>query len=278
VSISRADRRPIVVTGASNGIGRATAIALAAPGAHLVLVGRSPQRHQPVLAAIREAGGEAELIEAELSDLSSVAKAARSILQRPAPPAVMINNAATARRGTSQDGFDLPFAVNHLAHFLLTRLLLDRIAEGGPARIINVSSNAHFGADPLRWEAAARPSRRITGLASYRRSKAANVAFTAGLDRRLEGTSVTAVSVHPGVVATGIWSPLPAPQRAWYTSRMATPEQGAAVILGCVIDPGLVGGAYYTPNGIRAPSAAAVAPLAVEELWRLSEQMVAPWL
>jgi NAD(P)-dependent dehydrogenase (short-subunit alcohol dehydrogenase family) len=268
--------REVVITGASDGIGRATARALAGGGARLLLVGRNPLRYEPVLAEIRSDGGEAEWIEADLADLSTVAAAARRLTQRPSPPAVLINNAAATGGGGTHDGFDLAFGVNHLAHFLLTRLLLPRLLEG-PARILNVSSNAHYGLRPFTWEQTAPRHLTFTGFTEYRRSKAANVAFTVELTRRLAESEVKAVAIHPGVIATGLYDRLPRPFRGWATARMARPEQGAVVTIECATAEQVETGAYYTPEGIRPPAAYATSTESTYRLWELSERLVRPW-
>ncbi|HKX75690.1 MAG TPA: SDR family NAD(P)-dependent oxidoreductase [Acidimicrobiia bacterium] len=270
--------REVVITGASDGIGRATARALAGSGAGLLLVGRNRPRYLPVLDEIRSGGGEAELIEADLADLSSVAAAGRQLASRSPAPAVLINNAATTGRGGTRDGFDLAFGVNHLAHFLLTRLLLPGLAEGGPARILNLSSNAHYGLRSFTWEEAAPRHLTFSGFTQYRRSKAANIAFTVELSRRLAGSEVIALAIHPGVVATGLYDRLPRPWRGWVKAGMASPEQGAVVTIECATVPWVEAGAYYTPEGIRSPAPYASSAESAHQLWNLSERLVQPWL
>lgn len=271
--------RTVVVTGGSRGIGRAAAEALARFGAHVVLVGRDRQRHQPVLDVIDSAGGMATLVEADLSDLSAVARAAGTLREADPPVTVLINNAGVAgARGVTVDGFEMAFGVNHLAHFLLTRLLLDVIVVHSPGRILTLSSDAHLGMGSLDLEGVVGSTRSWFGASEYRRSKAANVAFTVELSRRLAGTGVVAAAVHPGLVATGIWRSLPTPIRALLTMRMVTPEVGAALLVDCATVSELTPGGYYTPVGIGRAAGYATDPSTARTLWERSEELVARWL
>lgn len=271
--------RTVVVTGGSSGLGRAAAESIAVLGAQLVLVGRDRVRHQPVLDAIAASGGEATLIEADLSSLSEVVAAAGAIRDSHPPVTVLVNNAGVGgTRGITVDGFELAFGVNHLAHFLLTRLLLDVIVAHAPGRILTLSSDAHFGMRSLDWENVVGRTRSWTGVFEYRRSKAANVAFTVELSRRLEGTGVVAAAIHPGLVATGIWRRIPSPIRGLVTGRMVPPELGAALVVQCAVGPDLMPGAYYTPDGVRAAAANATDPRTARLLWERSEELVDRWL
>lgn len=271
--------RTVVVTGGSTGIGRAAAEALARRGAHLVLVGRDRQRHQPVLDVIAASGAIGTLVEVDLSDLSAVARAARALREANPPVTVLINNAGVAgARGVTADGFEIAFGVNHLAHFLLTRLLMDVIVAHSPGRILTLSSDAHLGMGSLDLEGVVGGTRSWFGAFEYRRSKAANVAFSVELSRRLEGTGVVAATVHPGLVATGIWRSLPAPIRALLTRRMVPPELGAALLVECATAPELIPGGYYTPAGIGTAAGYATDPSTARSLWERSEELVAKWL
>jgi NAD(P)-dependent dehydrogenase (short-subunit alcohol dehydrogenase family) len=230
------------------------------------------------MAAIGEVGGNSKLIEAELADLGSVAAAAQEVLAHHQPPAVLINNAGTTGRQPTVDGFDRAFGVNHLAHYLLTRLLLDRLLGDSPARVLTVASDAHYGLGDIHWEAASQPRFTLTGLRPYRQSKAANIAFTVELSRRLAGSGVVAVALHPGMVATGMWRRLPPPIRRRVVSRMSSAPEGARVTVDCVLNPELVPGAYYTPRGLATPAAYATDPQSTRDLWAYSEKLVSKWL
>ncbi|MEP6687795.1 MAG: SDR family oxidoreductase [Gemmatimonadales bacterium] len=196
--------RVCVVTGASRGIGRATAQGLAALGATLVLVCRRLEDGEEVARGIAAeyAAPPARVVEADLSSQRSVRDAADVIRSAYAQVHVLINNAGLIpkQRETTVDGLEVQFAVNHLAYFLLTNLLLDRLVESAPSRVVSVSSGAHQGGrldfGDLQSE------RRYDPVRVYGRTKLANVLFTYELARRLMGTGVTANCLHPGVVAT----------------------------------------------------------------------------
>ena len=270
-----------LVTGANSGIGRVAALGLAERGAAVVLVCRSEERGAPVLDEIERQGqgGTATLLTADLSSQRQVRAAAAAFRDCFDRLDVLINNAGVARRGTrlvSEDGLEATFAVNHLAPFLLTSLLLDRLKASAPARVITVSSAAHrnyaLDFDDLQGE------RRYSGFGAYARSKLANVLFTRELSRRLEGTGVTANCLHPGVVATGIFRNQPRWVRAVFTSPLSlTPEKGADTLLWLATAPDVaeVSGGYFVRRKPRRPSRAARDPAAARRLWEASEALTA---
>jgi len=198
--------RTVLVTGASSGIGRATAVGLAAEGARLILVGRSPERCEETLAEIRRRTGrdDAVMLRADLSSQKEVRRLAEEVLVRADRLHVLVNNAGVTllRRETTVDGFEATFATNHLAYFLLTGLLLPRLRESAPARIVNVASDAHrFGRldlDDLQNE------RRYGAMRVYGQSKTANILFTQELARRIAGSRVTANALHPGGIRSNL--------------------------------------------------------------------------
>ncbi|HSY20977.1 MAG TPA: SDR family NAD(P)-dependent oxidoreductase, partial [Polyangiaceae bacterium] len=177
----------IVVTGANTGIGRATAIALARRGASLVLGCRSEEKTRPVLDEIRACGnGSAEFVPLDLSSLESVRAAAARILGIARPIDRLVNNAGMAgQRGLTRDGFELAFGTNHLGHFLLTMLLYPALRRADRARIVNVSSQAHYDVSGIDFDAVRQRTKSITGVHEYGVSKLANVLFTKELARRL---------------------------------------------------------------------------------------------
>lgn len=238
-----------IITGANTGIGKVTAKSLAERGAHVILACRSLAKTQPVL---DEIGSNAEFLELDLADLASVRRAADELLAKNIPIHGLINNAGLAgQRGTTKDGFELTFGTNHLGHYLFTRLLLDRIKSSGAARIVNVSSQSHYDAKQIDWEALRAPTKTPTGLREYSVSKLANVLFTKELARKLEGTTVTTYAVHPGVVATDVWRKIPGPFR-WIMKRfMISPQQGAHSSLRAATAPELAAetGRYYHADG-----------------------------
>src|SRR3977135_1093102 len=198
--------KQVLITGATNGIGLAAAQALVALGENIVIVGRNETRTKIAAARVKAArrmGATVDTFIADLSSQASVRKLAGDVLGRYPRLDVLINNAGAmyARRQGTEDGIELTWAVNHLAPFLLTALLLSRLKESAPARIITTASEAHQGAhipfDDLNTE------RSYRSFGRYGETKLANILFTAELAHSLEGTSVTATRFHPGLVASG---------------------------------------------------------------------------
>ena len=207
----------VLVTGATDGIGLYTAEALAAIGARVILVGRNPQKTEQAARAIGEktANPAVDFLVADLSSQKEIRRLADEFRNRYDHLHVLVNNAGAIfmKRQLSVDGIEMTFALNHLAYFLLTLLLIDPISAGAPARIINVSSGAHYGGrldfNDLQNE------RAYNSWKAYSQSKLANIYFTYELARRLEGKAVTANVLHPGFVATnfgksngGVFRPL----------------------------------------------------------------------
>jgi retinol dehydrogenase-12 len=193
---------------------------------------------------------------------------------------VLINNAGVGgARGVTKQGFELMFGVNHLGHFLLTQLLLDRLTASGPARVVTVASDSHYSARGIDWAAVRRPARGITGLGEYAVSKLCNVLFSQELARRTAGTGVTTYALHPGVVASDIWRRVPWPVRPLITRRMLTVEQGAETSLYCATSPSVAcdSGLFYDACAVREPSAVATPELA-GSLWTQSAEWTAPYL
>src|SRR5438270_9505667 len=216
---------------------------------------RSEARARPVLDELGEQG---VFLALDLGDLASVRACAQSFLERDEPLHVLVNNAGVAgQRGSTSDGFELTFGVNHLGHFLLTRLLLDRIKDSGPARIVNVSSVGHYQAKGIDWEALRKPTRSFTGLPEYAVSKLCNVLFTQELARRLEGAGVTTYAVHPGAIASQIWKRVPWPIRPVMMAFMKSSEEWATTSVWCPRAPELAGqsGRYYDDCKEKEPSA-----------------------
>jgi retinol dehydrogenase-12 len=269
--------RIALVTGANTGIGRVTARELARRGARVFVATRDEARTHGVLADIRAAGGEGGWLALDLGDLASVRRCAQAFLALDLPLHLLIANAGLAgRRGFTASGFELAFGVNHVGHFLLTQLLLERVKASAPARVVTVASHAHYRARGIDWDAVRRPTRHLIALPEYRASKLANVLFSAELGRRLAGSGVTTYSLHPGVVASDIWRPFPQPLRWLVTRRMLTPEEGAKTTLYCATEPSLAGesGLYYDRCRPRTPSALARDDALAAELWRRSEGWV----
>jgi NAD(P)-dependent dehydrogenase (short-subunit alcohol dehydrogenase family) len=270
--------RTFIITGANTGIGKITALELAREGARVILACRSKEKTLPVIEEIRrETNNEqVEFVPLDLGDLASVRACANELLGRKIPIHGLINNAGVGgHRGLTKDGFEIQFGTNHLGHYLFTRLLLDRIIESGPARIVNVSSQAHYNTKKIDWDAVRKKTRTVTAMREYSVSKLSNVLFTKELARRLEGTKVTTYAVHPGVVATDVWRRVPGPLR-WAIKRfMITPEEGARATLRCATAPELTGetGRYYDVGGKeRKPSRLADDAALSAELWTRSAE------
>jgi len=267
-----------VVTGATSGIGRAAATALAKLGATVVMVGRDRGRTEAAAAQI--AAVSASPPRTEIADLASLEQV-RGLAGRLAGLEridVLINNAGLVlgERRLTPDGLEHVFALNHLAPFLLTNLLLPTLTASAPARVITVTSDAHSAArldlsDPNLehgWDS----------WRSYANSKLANILFTRELARRLDGTGVTANCAHPGVVRTGFGrESRPLLKLGITIARpfMLSPERGADTIVYLASSPDVAGqtGGYYVKRQRREPSAAARDDTAARELWELSEKM-----
>jgi NAD(P)-dependent dehydrogenase (short-subunit alcohol dehydrogenase family) len=267
-----------VVTGATSGIGKAAATALARLGATVVLVGRDRGRTEAAAAEIAPVS--ASPPRAEVADLASLEQV-RGLAGRLAGLEridVLINNAGLVlgERRITPDGLEHVFALNHLAPFLLTSLLLPKLTASAPAQVVTVTSDAHSAArldlsDPNLehgWDS----------WRSYANSKLANILFTRELARRLEGTGVTANCAHPGVVRTGFGrESRPLLKLGILIARpfMLSPERGADTIVYLASSPDVAGqtGGYYVKRQRREPSAAARDDAAARELWELSETL-----
>jgi retinol dehydrogenase-12 len=267
-----------LVTGGNTGIGLATARALAARGGRVHIACRSPAKGAAAVAAITAATGSEQVrfLALDLANLDSVRASAATFLALGEPLHVLINNAGVAgRRGLTKDGFELIFGVNHLGHFAFTAALLDCLISS-QARIVNVSSDAHFQAPGIDFDRLRRPARTIAAIGEYAVSKLCNVLFTQELARRLSGTAVTTYALHPSVVASDIWRRVPWPVRPLLTRRMLTIDQGAQTSLYCATATELaqVSGRYYEDCAEREPSPVATPELAAR-LWQHSEKWVA---
>jgi len=274
--------RTIVVTGGNTGIGKATAEALARQGWRVYVASRSRDKGEAAVASIKAAAGSDSVffLALDLADLSSVRSCAEAFLARGEPLHVLVNNAGVAGvRGLTTPGFELIFGVNHLGHFVLAQLLLDRLTSSAPARVVTVASDAHYSARGIDWDALRRPARGITGLGEYAVSKLCNVLFSQELARRAAGTGVTTYALHPGVVASDIWRRVPWPVRPLMTRRMLSVDEGAATSLFCATSPEVAeaSGRFYDKCAERAPSPVATPELALT-LWQRSEEWSAPYM
>jgi len=272
--------KTFLVTGANTGIGKITAKELARRGAHVILACRSEDKTRAAIDEIRREvpAASLEYVALDLGDLTSVRACGEALAARGTPIHGLINNAGLAgARGVTKDGFELTWGTNHLGHYLLTRLLLDRIKQAGGARIVNVASHSHYQAKAIDWEALTQPTRSVTGMREYAVSKLSNVLFTKELARQLEGSGVTTYALHPGVVATDVWRRVPGPLR-WLIKRfMISPERGAEASLRCATDPEFATqtGRYYDVGGKeRKPSRLAHDAELARTLWTRSASWV----
>lgn len=272
--------RNVFITGANTGIGRVTARELARRGARVFVAGKSKERTQAIIDEVAAIPGAApiEWLALDLGDLASVRRCAAEFLARDVPLHILINNAGLAgTRGLTKDGFELAFGVNHLGHFLLTQLLLDRIVQSAPARIVTVSSRAHARCKAIAWDGLRQRTATTTAITEYGQSKLANLLFSAELSRRLKGTGVTTYSLHPGVVATEVWRHVP-----WFLrpllklAGMITAEEGAQTSLHCATAPALAdeSGLYYDRCKPRTPSTLGQDATLAKTLWERSEAFV----
>jgi NAD(P)-dependent dehydrogenase (short-subunit alcohol dehydrogenase family) len=273
--------RTVLVTGASSGIGRATAMGLAALGARVAITGRDHGRTEAAATEIRETGGgQVDMFVADISSQAEVRRLAAEVLASLPRIDVLVNNVGGYwdTRHVTADGLERTFALNHLAPYLLTRLLLDRLRESAPARVITVSSGAHtmgrIDFDDLGGE------RSYSGMRAYSQSKLANILFTYELARRLGDGGVTANAVHPGMVSTGfgaedagtiqrVFTPLMRP-------FMKTPAQGAAtsIYLASLPEAEGVTGCYFAGRKRRQSSKLSYNQATAERLWQVSAELV----
>ena len=285
VSNTSMDGRVCLITGANNGIGKETALALARMGATITMVSRNADKGEAALVDIRQRSGNdrVTLLVADLASLKSVRQLAQDFRNQHQELHVLINNAGAfnSQRALSVDGYELTFAVNHLAHFLLTTLLLDLLKASAPSRIINVSSGAHTRAemnfDDLNAEA------KYGGMSAYGQSKLANVLFTYELARQLAGTGVTANALHPGVVKTGFGrnngGAIGLLFKVFQTVAgpfLLSASQGAetSIFLASSSEVDSVSGKYFVKKEPVQSSEASEDVAGAQKLWRVSEQLV----
>jgi NAD(P)-dependent dehydrogenase (short-subunit alcohol dehydrogenase family) len=269
--------RVCVVTGATAGIGKETARGLARMGATVAIVARSRERGEAAMEDIRRSvpGADLHLLMADLSRQADVRRLAAEVLARFPAVHVLVNDAATHswRRRESADGVEMQLAVNHLAPYLLTRLLMDRLVASAPARVVTVSSAAHERGK-VRWDdLQARGLYR--GFQRYCDTKLMNLLFTRELARRLEGTGVSANAVHPGAVATDLLLN-GLPLLRLFRKRLKTPEQGARTPLFVASSPSLEGvtGRYFRDEREATAAPQALSDDDARRLWDVSAQMV----
>ncbi|MBA2345851.1 MAG: SDR family oxidoreductase [Rubrobacter sp.] len=270
-----------LIKGATNGIGKSTAHELARMGATVVIVGRDAQKTSQVVEEIRAASGN-DTVDSLLADLSSqqdVRRLANEFESKYSHLHVLLNNAGAVfmRRQLSVDGIEMTFALNLLAPFLLTNVLLDKIQASAPARIINVSSGAHTSG---KIEFANLQGERGYSHRAYGNSKLATLLFTMELAHRLDGTGVTANALHPGLVSTGFGKNNPGflmkTIRAVVPLIARSPEKGADTSIYLASSPGVqsVTGKYFVGRKVTQPAPQATDSAVARKLWDVSAEMV----
>lgn len=256
-----------MVTGASSGIGRATALDLAQKGYHVVAAGRSEERTLPVVDQIERDGGSAEFLQVDLASLQSCERAGKQYASSSRSLGVLVDNAGVGGvGGLTEDGFEIHFGVNHLGHFALTQHLRPTFRPG--TRIVVVSSEAHRRADGIDLDRVREKRGLFERLTAYGESKLANILFARRL-ARLE-PELNTYSVHPGMADTNIF---PAIAKPFFRGRKP-PEEAARTIIYCATSDEVAdrSGLYYSRMAEREPSPAAQDDALAEELWTRSEE------
>jgi NAD(P)-dependent dehydrogenase (short-subunit alcohol dehydrogenase family) len=269
----------VVVTGANTGIGKETARGLAERGATVVLACRDLAKAEDARADIAKTTGRTDVavMALDLGDLAQIKSFARDFRERFGRLDVLVNNAGLTvrKRGTTRDGLESTFGVNHVGPALLTLELVDLLKKSAPSRVVMVSSGLHYRGK-MAWDDLQYERRSFDGLAAYNQSKLANVLFTKALARRLAGTGVTVNALHPGVVATELTRAYPRLVTAVFHLFTLTPAQGAECSVHVAAAPELekVTGEYFEKSRAKPASREARDEAAQEKLWALTEALI----
>jgi NAD(P)-dependent dehydrogenase (short-subunit alcohol dehydrogenase family) len=281
--------RTAVITGANTGLGYETAAALAAKGAQVVLAVRNLEKGKDAARRIKQSapGAQVTLQELDLTSLDSIRAAADQLRFDHESIDLLINNAGVMMtpKSITKDGFELQFGTNHLGHFALTNLLLDRVLAAPGSRVVTVSSVGHRFARGIRFDDL-QSERSYSRVGAYGQAKLSNLLFTYELQRRLQGTSTLAVAAHPGGSNTELARNVPAAVRVVFEAIAPLITQSAAMgalpTLRAATDSGVLGGQYYGPDGfgeqrgypkVVASSAASHDTEAQRRLWAVSEEL-----
>lgn len=277
--------KTVIVTGSNTGIGKTTAVDLAKRGARVIMACRSRERGEAAVADVKRESGSSNVvfIPLDLGSLKSVRSFAETFLKTEPRLDILINNAGVYLQGRTEDGFGLMFGVNHLGHFLLTNLLLKRLKECGPSRVVTVSSMAHnFGSIDFNClsthKALGLGTSFVPVLKIYSDSKLCNVLFNHELAKRLRGTNVTCYSLHPGAINsdlarntnTGLKTLL-LPVSTFFFKNT---DQGAQTTLHCALQEGLepLSGRYFSNCTVRELFGKGTDDAAAKKLWELGER------
>ncbi|XP_030632265.1 dehydrogenase/reductase SDR family member 13b.1 [Chanos chanos] len=278
--------KTVIITGSNTGIGRATAVDLARRGARVILACRNQVRAEAAVAIVKRESRSNNVVfmHLDLASLKSVRAFAENFLKTESRLDLLINNAGIYMQGTTEDGLGLMFGVNHLGHFLLTNLLLERLKECGPSRIVNVSSLGHnlgsidfnclskhkeLGVGNSPWDV----------LKIYCHSKLCNVLFTYELAKRLQGTNVTCYSLHPGVIDTELSRYVNPTFRKMMkpisTLFFKDVEAGSQTTLYCALQEGIesLSGCYFSECAVRSVKPEARDDAVAKKLWEVSEKL-----
>lgn len=278
------EKLTMAITGANTGIGRANLLALAARRVgRLIVLARSAERTQPVIDELEAKHPECAVhfVPLDLGSLAAVRRAADAVLELDFTIDVLINNAGIAGvQGQTSDGFELAWGTNHVGHYLLTEKLLPLVKRSSAGRIVIVASRAHYRAKGIDWDAVTQTTRTLSAFPEYCVSKLANVLHASELAHRLAGTTVTTYSVHPGGVASDIWSRRLGVFAALLRPFLITNEEGAKTQLRCETDPLLnrETGLYYEQERAKVPSRLALDETLQAELRARSDEWVRPFL
>lgn len=275
-----------IVTGSNTGIGKSTALDLAKRGARVILACRSKERAEAAAFDIRRESGNNQVVfmQLDLASLKSVRSFAETFLKTEPRLDILINNAGVMGPGRTEDGFGMAFGVNHLGHFLLTNLLLERLQKSGPSRVVTVSALLHR-LGKINFPLLASNKDLVLGqstwhnIQAYCNSKLCNVLFTRELANRLEGTNVTCYSLHPGVIQTEVCRSM----SLWLQLLMMpfaklfflNPEEGSQTTLHCALQEGIepLSGRYFSNCELQQVGAKGRDDALAKKLWEVSERL-----
>lgn len=282
--------KTVVVTGGDSGIGKETAIELARRGARVIMACRTTHKGIPAALEVQQRTGNNNVVyrNLDLCSQKSIHEFVKLFLKEEARLDILVNNAglgATARGLVTVEGFDMVFGVNYFGHFLVSMLLLNRLKESAPSRIVNVASEAHHLAKRIDLTPVDDEGKRFPGLVGYATSNLAKVMFTRELSRRLRGTGITAYALHPGRVNSNMWRrSLSARGKQWLNNvigpllwlTMINEEAGCQTTIYCAVEEGIThfSGRYFDNCDVAIESELSTDEDLCKKLWEISCQAV----